>query len=78
MERMSRKDLVGLLARAVGEDSGFAVVDQACAKLGIAAPDFTFNVALDVLEVIAQRDDLIGIAARFAKARLRGRARQSR
>ncbi len=66
---VSRADLVDLLAHAVGRAEATAAIERAASALGFGAAGSAAD-AQRVLEAIANEPGLVGITARFAKARL--------
>lgn len=66
--RISLKDIVPLLG-ALGEAKAQDVLRQAAATLEIRKKELEPSEVLQVLEEIASFPGLIGITARFAKAR---------
>lgn len=69
MRRRPRADLVEALARGLGKDAARVHVDTAADALGCGA-DLDAEEALRVLERLALEPGLVGVAARFAKARV--------
>jgi hypothetical protein len=67
---ISRPNLVGLLAHALGAEKAEDAVTSACTVAGLSSPDLTQDEALRVLEHIAKTPGLVGITARFAKSRV--------
>lgn len=68
--RMPRKELVALLAPTLGVEKGAEVISTAASRLGYAGDDFDRAQALAVMDALAVGEDLVGIVAQFAKARL--------
>lgn len=66
---VSRGDIVELLAKAVGKQEAERVVERAAVSVGFGA-EGPLAKAQQVLEAIANEPGLVGITARFAKARL--------
>lgn len=66
---VTRADIVDLLAHAVGKSVAESAVERASVAVGFGAVG-TVQSAMRVLETIAQEPGLVGITARFAKARL--------
>lgn len=66
---VTRADIVDLLAHAVGKAVAEDAVDRAATSVGFGSVG-TVQSAMRVLELIAQDAGLVGITARFAKARL--------
>ncbi len=67
--RVSRQELTALLSHAVGIAAAQAAVDRCAARCGFG-DDGSVDAALRVLELISSEPGLVGITARFAKARL--------
>jgi hypothetical protein len=63
------KDLLGLLAPSVGEEKAKEAILQAAKALGLSSTDLTRPEALQILDVMAKSPGLLGVAARFGKAR---------
>jgi hypothetical protein len=68
--RLSRTALVDMLAESLGTEKAAQVVADGTAKLGISTPDFDRDQALKILEQLATEPGLVGVVARFAKARV--------
>jgi hypothetical protein len=66
----SREELVAILSGSISEAVAAASIVQHARALGISTAAFTFTEAQAILERIAQEPGLVGIAARFAKARV--------
>ncbi|MBS2011823.1 MAG: hypothetical protein JST00_02820 [Deltaproteobacteria bacterium] len=64
-------DLVALLAPALGAEKARDATETACRRLGVDARALSHDEALFVLDEIGQNDGIVGVVARFAKARLR-------
>jgi len=64
----TRADLVEMLSRSLGEEVAAASVGRAADTLHLGS-DLSLVEALLVLETIANEPGLVGIAARFTKAR---------
>lgn len=64
-----RADLAGLLARSLGVEVANARVAAAADALGLGER-LTAVEALSVLEKLAVEPGLVGVSARFAKARI--------
>jgi hypothetical protein len=67
---MPRNELVALLAPTLGVERGAEVIGMAAARLGYAGDDFDRTQALALMDALAGGEDLVGIVAQFAKARL--------
>lgn len=66
---VTRAELVALLSSAVGKSAAEAAVDRGCAAVGFGAHGSVAH-GQRVLEAVAREPGLVGITARFAKARL--------
>ena len=66
---MSRVDLVALLAPALGAEKARDATEAACSKLRLDARVLSHDEALHVLDELATNDGIVGVVARFAKAR---------
>jgi hypothetical protein len=64
----SREVLVAYLRQNLGNEKATAVIDDACAAVGVGW-SLTREQCLAVLEHVAMQPGLIGITARFAKSR---------
>ncbi len=67
---MARAALVELLAPNLGQEKAQDAVDEAARKLAHAGDTFTMEQALRLLEAVTEAPGIVGITARFAKARL--------
>ena len=65
----SRIDLVTLLAPALGAEKARDATEAACMKLGLDARVLSRDEALHVLDELTTNDGIVGVVARFAKAR---------
>lgn len=68
--RVRLKDLVRMLAPSIGEARGEEVVRETATKLGLEGLDMSHDQALELLEVLAKEAGVVGVTARFAKARM--------
>jgi hypothetical protein len=68
--RLAKSQLVALLAPTLGIEKGAEVVGTAASRLGYLQDDLDRTQALAVMDSLANGDDLVGIVAQFAKARL--------
>jgi hypothetical protein len=68
--RLSKSQLVALLAPTLGMEKGAEVVGMAATRLGYLQDDLDRTQALAVMDSLANGEDLVGIVAQFAKARL--------
>lgn len=67
---VTRGELVGLLSPTLGAHKAEEVLSGVCASLGLESESFSAETALLVFERLAAEEGLIGVTARFAKARL--------
>lgn len=65
-----RSVIASYLAKAMGEESADETVRDVANELDVGPDEFTAEQALLILEEIAQRPGLVGITARYAKARV--------
>jgi hypothetical protein len=65
----SRRDLIEMLARSLGAEAAQAHVVRAADRLGLGQ-EIGPAEALRVFEELTNEPGLVGVAARFAKARL--------
>jgi hypothetical protein len=65
----NRERLITLMASSIGREKAAAVITSAMKDLRIPGDRFTREDALATLDAIATEPGLIGIVARFAKAR---------
>lgn len=68
--RLSRFELVSMLAESLGTEKALQAVTAGTAKLGLSTADFDREEALRLLDHLAAEAGLVGIVARFAKARV--------
>lgn len=68
--RLARYTLVGHLSRSLGQEKAEDVVDEAAHQVGIGTDDWERDEALLLLEALANMPGLVGVVARFAKARI--------
>ena len=68
--RLPRATLVALFAPSIGDDKALAVILDAAQGLAIEGTDYDQREALALLEHIAATPGLVGIVARFLKARV--------
>lgn len=68
--RLVRDELVEALSRALGNEKARQLVDGACRERGIVPEQLTKSSALETLEILSNTPGLVGVTARFAKARL--------
>jgi hypothetical protein len=69
-ERYSRAQLNALLGPALGDAKGLEAIATYAQKIGAGGDTFTRAQALEMLELMAQVEGVLGTVARFAKARL--------
>jgi len=62
-------DLVPLLAPAIGVEKAREAIEGSAARLGLDAKSLTRDQALTVLDLLAKAEGIVGVVARFAKAR---------
>jgi hypothetical protein len=62
-------DLVGLLAPALGAEKARDATESSCGKLGFDARTLSRDEALHVLDDLTKNEGIVGVVARFAKAR---------
>ena len=68
--QIQKATILGLLAPTLGEEKSLAVWEQAIRRLGIAAADaYTPEEVSAVFESLATTPGLVGVVARFARAR---------
>src|SRR5262249_17360392 len=67
--RVSRAELVRLLAPALGEERSLDVVVAYGTKVGANGPDFTRAQAARMLELMSASEGILGVVASFARAR---------
>ena len=72
---LRRAELTALLAPSLGDEKSGEVIATTIRKLGYREEDLTLAQALAVLETLTYAGGLVGVAARFAKARLHMRAK---
>jgi hypothetical protein len=63
-------ELAALLAHSIGTEKSKEVVRTALSALGLAGGGLNADQAHAILEAIAKTDGIVGVTARFAKARL--------
>ncbi|HEY8074899.1 MAG TPA: hypothetical protein VIF62_12335 [Labilithrix sp.] len=62
-------DLIPLLAPAIGVEKAREAIESGAARLGLDAKSLSQDQALAVLELLAKAEGIVGVVARFAKAR---------
>jgi hypothetical protein len=68
-QRLSRVQLVGLLSESLGDAKATEVVSTTAAQMGLGLLEYDRAQTLEILERVADEPGLVGIVARFAKAR---------
>ena len=71
---VSRADLTAAFERAVGTERAREIIDKACHARGVAGERIPTEDAATVLEDLARVPGMVGVLARFAKARFALRA----
>lgn len=67
---MAGVDIIALLAPALGAEKARDATEATCRRLGLDARRLSREEAIFVLDEIAKNDGIVGVVARFAKARL--------
>jgi hypothetical protein len=67
--------LVGLLAPRLGHEQGHDILAEAATRCGLQPEQIEFAQALELLDELSSSEGLVGVVARFAKAKLMSRAR---
>jgi hypothetical protein len=62
-------DLIPLLAPAIGVEKAREAIENGCARLGLDPKSLTSENAIAVLDLLAKAEGIVGVVARFAKAR---------
>jgi len=62
-------DLIPLIAPAIGVEKAREAIEGGAARLGLDAKSLTPDQALSVLDLLAKAEGIVGVVARFAKAR---------
>ena len=70
MKRYSQEQIASLMFASLGEEKANALVRDAVASLGLGAGPYEESASLELLEHIAATPGIVGITARFAKARI--------
>jgi hypothetical protein len=68
MSTKTRSDVAAMLSRSLGEEAAAIAVGKVAQSLGLGH-EFSRDAAMRVLEVLANEPGLVGVAARFSKAR---------
>lgn len=66
----ARSDIVEMLSASLGKEFAEEAVSTSLKKQNLSQPFFSKQEVLTLLEVLAQEPGLLGITARFAKARV--------
>jgi hypothetical protein len=74
---IGRALLTTLLAQSLGEEKSDELVGESLRKLGFPDDGLTLEQALATLEALTKMGELVGVAARFAKAHLYMRRNRS-
>lgn len=67
--RLLKTDLVMMLSESLGQEKANETVAAAAQQLQLSGRDFDREETLAILELMASSPGLVGIVARFAKAR---------
>lgn len=67
--RVKRSEIAALLGPNVDAARSARAVDDAARELGVQTESLTPQQAIKVLDALANEDGVVGVAARFAKAR---------
>ena len=62
--------IVGLLSSTLGREQSQELVTKAAARLDITADQLELEQALRVIDLLGAEDGIVGVSARFARARL--------
>lgn len=68
MTTKTRADVTAMLSRSLGEEVAAAAVVRVAEAMGLGN-ELSVDAAMRVLETLANEPGLVGIAARFSKAR---------
>jgi hypothetical protein len=68
-QRLSRQELVSYLSESLGDAKATEVVSATATQMGMGLVDYDRAQTLQILERVADEPGLVGIVARFAKAR---------
>ena len=63
-------ELIGMFARALGDEKARETVETECQRLSVSAKRLPITKALVLLDDLAAVPGIVGVTARFAKARL--------
>jgi hypothetical protein len=66
---VTHESLVELLAPSLGKEKSVELVDAAAKRFGIAVARLDRADALRILDALTEAQGIVGVAARFAKAR---------
>ena len=69
-QRVRVKDLVRMLAPSIGDVRGEEAVRGALARMNLEGAEISQDQALEALEMLAKEPGVVGVTARFAKARM--------
>ncbi len=62
-------DLLAFLAPSLGEEKGLEAIAAYAAKIEVSGPTYTRAEALRMFELMAQAEGMLGVVARFVRAR---------
>ena len=68
--RLPRAELVKHLSRSLGQEKAEEVINETATRLGFGLIDYSRAQTLALLEELAATPGLVGVVARFAKARV--------
>lgn len=66
---LSKKELVGLLAESIGQEKASNIISESALRLGLHGENFNKEEVMKILDLVAEEPGLVGIVARFVKAR---------
>lgn len=69
-ERVRVRDLVRMLATGIGDSKAEEVIRSVLARKSLDESNLTREAALGILESLAKEPGIVGVTARFAKARM--------
>ncbi len=70
LERLPRGDLAEQLAASLGREKAEEAVVTAAERLGLQGDAYDRDQTLRILDLLAVESGLVGVVARFAKARV--------
>lgn len=70
LQRIPRDTLASLLAHRIGLERSMQLITESAQRLGLATADYDPEQAAQIFEHLAGSQGALGVAARFAKARL--------